>query len=149
MKKLVALFAAIMIMASGALFTADASQSYGYEESADVWAPDYSEYEAMSIRSLENLVDDGDGFAAFELACRYIQIDDFDTSLEYLSLASDLGNPDAMYVLARTYFENVDIEDMDEESFISTMLLLETAADMGQQEAYEMYYTLLESLGEE
>lgn len=149
MKKLVALFAAIMIMASGALFTVDASQSYGYEESADVWAPDYSEYEAMSIRSLENLVDDGDGFAAFELACRYIQIDDFDTSLEYLSLASDLGNPDAMYVLARTYFENVDVEDMDEESFISTMLLLETAADMGQQEAYEMYYTLLEALGEE
>ncbi|MCI5627193.1 MAG: hypothetical protein MR333_06200 [Porphyromonadaceae bacterium] len=105
MKKLVALFAAIMIMASGALFTADASQSYGYEESTDVWAPDYSEYEAMSIRSLENLVDDGDGFAAFELACRYIQIDDFDTSLEYLSLASDLGNPDAMYVLARTYLK--------------------------------------------
>ena len=25
----------------------------------------------------------------------------------------------------------------------------ETAADMGQQEAYEMYYTLLEALGEE
>lgn len=149
MKKLVALFAAIMIMAAGGLFTADASQSYGYKESSAVWNPDYSKYEIMAISNLEWLVEHDDELAAFELACRYMEDDDFETSLQYLSLACELGNPDAMYVLARTYFEHVEVEDMDEESFLSTLSLLETAAEMGHPDACEMYYTLLEALGEE
>ncbi|MBO5030016.1 MAG: hypothetical protein J6C59_10455 [Muribaculaceae bacterium] len=147
MKKLVALFAAIMIMASGALFTADASQSYGYEESA-VWAPDYSEYEAMSIRSLENLADNGDELAAFVLVFRYMENEDNSKAFKYLTMSAELGNADAIYFIASSGLER-EMEkgdDMDLENAVSYAETLKIAADMGHQQAQELYNSIIGTL---
>ena len=145
MKKLVALFAAIMIMASGALFTADASQSYGYEESAAVWAPDYSEYEAMSISRLENLADNGDELAAFVLVFRYMENEDNSKAFKYLTMSAELGNADAIYFIASSGLER-EMEkgdDMDLENAVSYAETLKIAADMGHQQAQELYNSII------
>lgn len=147
MKKLVALFAAIMIMASGALFTADASQSYGYEES-DVWAPDYSEYEAMSISRLENLADNGDELAAFVLVFRYMENEDNSKAFKYLTMSAELGNADAIYFIASSGLER-EMEkgdDMDLENAVSYTETLKIAADMGHQQAQELYNSIIGTL---
>ncbi len=148
MKKLVALFAAIMIMASGALFTADASQSYGYKESSAVWNPDYSEYEAMSISRLENFADNGDELAAFVLVFRYMENEDNSKAFKYLTMSAELGNADAIYFIASSGLER-EMEkgdDMDLENAVSYAETLKIAADMGHQQAQELYNSIIGTL---
>lgn len=99
----------------------------------------YSIYDEMSDEALlEQILGNEDANALYVLAIRVLisatESEEQDLAIDMLGKAAEMGNTDAMYMLARIVLES---DDLTQDETDSALELLLTAIEMGNREALE------------